>query len=165
MNVIKLHASPRPTAPPVEHLLRAISNTRSGSEEQWALQKRAYLILADLNGWKVDGKKRWCPFNDKTLQDHHFFDHQIVFNEAFVIQPYGHRDWRNQAETAAATQRRPLAVHFPPIALASIYAPGNCAFIVFTKPGHVIRWLPEQISGIAGRDRSICSGRGTDQEK
>ena len=28
---------------------------------------------------------------------------------------------------------------------ASIWSSGNCAHLVFTKPGHAMWWLPEQI--------------------
>jgi hypothetical protein len=67
-----------------------------------------------------------------------------------VVQPYDYSmPWQDIAEELAATSRRPLEVHIPPVKLASIHSPGRCWFIVFTRPGHTMRWLPEQETGIA----------------
>jgi hypothetical protein len=148
-NIIRLHDSPRPTAPPVEHLLRAIRDSRG--EEQWSLQKRAYQYFAELNGWKVGSKKRWCPFDLKVLQ-RPIFDHYRSFDKAMVTEPYAHRNWYDDGMTIAARYegRFGLAFHMSPYPTASIYSPGQCAFLIFTRPGHVMKWLPEMINGIDG---------------
>jgi hypothetical protein len=147
-NIIRLHSSPRPTAPPAGHLLRAIRN--ASGEEQWPLQQRAYQYFADLNGWKVGGKKCWCPFDLEALQNT-IFDHRRSFDKALIAEPYAHRDWYDIGMTIAARYegRFGLAFHMPPHPTASIYSPGHAAFLVFTRPDHVMKWLPEMINGIA----------------
>ena len=147
-DIIKLHDKPRPTAPPVAHLLQAIRDAKG--EEQWSLQQRAYGIFAELNGWKTGTKKPRCPFDYKFLQQP-IFDHYRSFDKAMVTQPYAHRDWYDIGMTIAARYegRFGLVFHTPPHVTASIYSPGHAAFLVFTRPDHVVKWLPEQIGGIA----------------
>src|SRR6516162_9147833 len=70
-----------------------------------------------------------------------------------------------QAEIVASLQRAPLAVHFPPVELTSFHAPGQCALIVFTRPGHVMRWLPEQTEEekrVVTKDQRVCAACGED---
>jgi hypothetical protein len=147
-NVIKLHDSPRPTAPPVGHLLRAIRDSYSDTQRR-PLQQRAYEHFAKLNGWQVGGKKKWCPFDLKVLQDR-IFDHYRCFDKALIAEPYSHVDWYDIGMTLAARHygHHGLACHMPPHRTASIYSPGRCAFLVFTRPGHVVKWLPEMVGGI-----------------
>ena len=112
-NITQFPAATRPIPPTMDRILAAIRD--APQDQVYRLQTQAIEHLAKLNGWTFGTKKRFVPFNDATLQDHHFFDHQIIFSDAFVIQPYSFRFWREKVDTIVATQRRPLAVFISPI--------------------------------------------------
>jgi hypothetical protein len=106
------------------------------------LQQRAITQFARLNGFRLGSRRRY-PF-----EQHKICDHTINLTGALIGQPYGHRDdWKQVGEAIAAEYG--LALSVPPHPLASIHFPGFCAFLVFTKPGIEVQWLPEQIVGIA----------------
>jgi hypothetical protein len=126
---------------------------------QFAIQK-----FAALNGWTIYdksfppediGKRRRSTFHTLDL---HIFDHPLYFRgdgrcSAIVTQPYN-------AVTDAAralAHRLGIACHVAPHPTASFHNPGSTLFIVFAEPGHEMKWLPEQINGIAARteDQSI----------
>ena len=78
-------------------------------------------------------------------------DHCLGFradgkNVAVVTQPYhydrAHYDRPDDARAWFAD--RGLAVHIPPDPFASFHFPGETFFIVITKTGAGVKWLPEQ---------------------
>ncbi len=145
---------PFPTIPVIvqrlwkpETVLRAIIDAANDGRPYFELMQRAANEFGRRNGWSFRGN-RFAPFDLKTMQ-HDLFDHPVSFNKALVVQPYGHHSWRDIAERFAADRRRPLEVHTPPVELASLHSPGHSMFIVFTQPGHKMKWLPEQMTGIS----------------
>jgi hypothetical protein len=130
-----------------------------------AAGKRAKEAFAELNGWKIkelnaDDLSWLIPRERRPLRSHPYrfvlagdvlldiYDHPFTCRAtvrpwkmtALVCQPYGHI---KIAEADAVAARWGLACHVPPNPLASIYYPGQCLFLVFTKPGTSVR-LPEQ---------------------
>ena len=47
-----------------------------------------------------------------------------------------------------------LALHLPPDPLASIHYPGETLFIVITKAGVAVKWLPDQDGRLMDRWQS-----------
>jgi hypothetical protein len=124
------------------------------------LQEAAAKQFAALNGWEVSAR----GFNPENIGDWshriHFisdktiWDHCLYFRErgrkkcaAIVAQPYDHF---NEAYAQSVARKYNIECHVPPFPTASIYYPGSCAFCVYTEPGHLIQWLPEQMTGIVG---------------
>jgi hypothetical protein len=107
-------------------------------------QEQAIRIFATINGFRIRGMRKYA------FDKHKICDHTIYLGGALIGQPYpaALNDWRGMGEAIAA--RYGLAFHVPPIPTASFHLPGSTLFLVFTKPGHVMTWLPEQINGIAG---------------
>jgi hypothetical protein len=64
-------------------------------------------------------------------------------------KPFNHSSWIDEIREHTTGRRYPLQAHVAPVETASFYAPGHACFIDFTRPGHVMKWLPEQIPGIA----------------
>lgn len=140
-----------------QQLHRQISQAKAEAEEAFAA----------LNGWKADGHSYFHPDaigrrNRKPLYSEHelglpddsrLFDHCINFradgrNAAVLAQPYGHVDLDACQRWAA---RLGLAVHLPPDPLASIHYPGWTYFVVITKAGVTVKWLPDQDGRLAER--------------
>jgi hypothetical protein len=131
-----------------------------------AAQDRAWKAFASLNGWKmvergapskyaVDciGKgfaaasSSWRRQSDYDVGG--IFDHVEWFHAdrrfvALVTQPYPAGrpvdDYREKLES------RGLAMHLPADPFASIHYPGACHFIVITKAGTAVKFLPEQMA-------------------
>ena len=81
------------------------------------------------------------------------FDHDVNFradgkNVAILTQPYDHVDLDAVRTWAVG---RGLEAHVPPDPLASIHYPGGTLFLVITKPGVEVRWLPDQDGRLADR--------------
>jgi hypothetical protein len=156
-----------PTAPEVQgHILREILRRHielyrcpDGGERN-VLQCRidemrceAEKAFAALNGWHINcgtfpasriGKANGYMGADIVERDHclHFHEPTRPYRRvALVTQPYN----RVIDEVAASTARLGLVTHLPPSGpWASIHFPGSTLFIVVTKPGTKVRWLPEQ---------------------
>jgi hypothetical protein len=127
-----------------------------------ALRREAAQAFADLNGWRISKSY----FGTRTLanggvhsnigyrggfdplEPHMAFDHPIHFRErqrpyrtiAIVGQPYGTpvEDARRIAADLG------LVLSAPPNLTACWHNPGDCRFLVFTRPGTQVRFLPEQ---------------------
>jgi hypothetical protein len=130
-----------------------------------ALAGEAIKAFAKLNGWRrapefydLDRLGRGAAtrtdhWNDDGYRDRAILDHPIWFYSArrFVAavgQPYppaaGDLDlWRTHLAD------RGLVLHVPPDPLASIHYPGGTIFVVVTKPGVEVRFLPEQDGRLA----------------
>jgi hypothetical protein len=122
--------------------------------------------FARLNGWKLKGRHQpnldhiglsvyarpafdW----DNRDRDHDLLDHQLWFTAArryvaAVGQPYDLDDDEIE-EWRADLAGRGLVLHVPPDPLASIHYPGATAFLVVTRPGVTVHWLPEQHGRLA----------------
>ncbi len=130
-------------------------------------QERAQQAFAALNGWKADGRGYFHPDaigrrnrqfldNEYALglpEREHLFDHCINFrangkNAAIVTQPYHCADPDACQRWAA---KRGLAIHLPPDQLASIHYPGATYFIVITRIGATVKWLPDQDGRLTAR--------------
>jgi hypothetical protein len=121
------------------------------------LQDFAEHEFASINGWTINekgfppediGRRRATTFHNQNR----LFDHCIYFRgdgkcAALVAQPYSGVS-KATNEAFAIARELGLTCHVAPHLTASIYYPGWTLFIVFTMPGHVMRWLPEQINGI-----------------
>jgi len=122
--------------------LQAEAAYQFGRLNEWRTGPRIHPFrLEDIGAFQVD---------DRCLTGSSVLDHPIHFKEreisaAVAFQPY--RDHQKHFRELAAQHR--LAVHIPPYPLASIYYPQAAFFVVLTTSEHPIRWLPEQILGIA----------------
>jgi hypothetical protein len=142
-----------------------VCSRRAAHREHDDAVKRAKEAFAEINGWKVKGERgaedlSWLLPRDQrpwpyphayvlagsVLWD--VYDHPFACRAttrpwkmtAYVSQPYRHV---KIPEAHAVAAHWGLACHVPPNPLASIYYPGQCLFLVFTKPGTSVR-LPEQ---------------------
>jgi hypothetical protein len=133
---------------------------------RWALKDLAAQEFAAINGWHVSylfplrrlGKPRGSAVQWPC-------DHALAFKQgrrpaAFVTQPYGHDAQKSIAEVRAVADNHGLTLHVPPGGAEwSIYFPGQALFLVMTKPGIEVRWLPEQytrwIAQETSRDHSV----------
>jgi len=120
--------------------------------------------FARLNGWSAHRCSGFEPqqINGGEPQDcleyldRDIFDHAIFYRTrgacaAIVGQPYVDKSCRCLDDAADIADRLGLALHVPPVRMASIHLPGGCAFLVFTSREHEIRWLPEQmVAGVSG---------------
>ena len=111
----------------------------------WGLKARP---LPDLNHLGLSVYARPAFDWSRHNQDHELLDHQLWFMAARRIiaavgQPY---DWEDDEieEWRADLAGRGLVLHIPPDPLASIHYPGRTLFLVVTRPGVEVRWLPEQ---------------------
>lgn len=130
------------------------------------LAGEAIKAFAKINGWRrapdffnLDKLGRGAPTRnnhwDDNYRDRQLLDHPIWFYKdrrfvAAVGQPYpgaaGDLDrWRSHLA------RRGLVLHVPPDPFASIHYPGGTLFVVVTKPGVEVRFLPEQDGRLADR--------------
>jgi hypothetical protein len=82
------------------------------------------------------------------VSDHDFLCREPVRPyqvSAVVCQPYND----HLPEAHAAAERLGLALHVPADPTASIWNPGSTQFLVFTRPGVTVNWLPEQKTATA----------------
>jgi hypothetical protein len=123
--------------------------------------KAAVAAFAAINGWKLSRTLSRNPGDlgratrepHKGLYsgndpDYRLFDHVLWFKAAsrFVAavgQPYDYGASKIDKERARL-RKRGFVVHVPPDPLASLHNPGNATFMVVSKPGVTVRWLPEQ---------------------
>lgn len=130
-----------------------------------ALQQTAIQQFSELNMW------RRCPdgfrledIGTKRVSDFQSwrygadiaraFDQALFFKKlgrcaAVAVQP-NHCRAEALTELDDLARRHGVALHRPPHLTASIHFPGETAFLVFTGPDVVVKWLPEQIVGIKG---------------
>jgi hypothetical protein len=117
------------------------------------MRNEAEKAFAALNGWHFNygtfpasriGKANGYTGADIVERDHclHFHEPTRPYRRvALVTQPYN----RVIDEVTESAARLGLVTHLPPSGpWASIHFPGSTLFIVVTKPGTKVRWLPEQ---------------------
>ena len=128
--------------------LRAAS--AHGETEVRKLYRAAFQEFARINDWKISSPFQPENLGRRTRRSFHsntaIFDHCAHFRSkrrcaAIVAQPYS--DCRDEATALAA--RLDIELHIPPNPRASLWAPGQAFFFVFTERGHAIQWLPEQM--------------------
>jgi hypothetical protein len=139
------------------------SSTPRGYDYQYHLQDSACERLAALNGWWTSPYKV-RPFTPadigKRSGEYHgdrwwCLDHVRYFRAggrcaALLTEPYEQHDENGLTITEQAqvlAEQCGVACHVPPHPRASFWYPGYAIAIVFTAPGHLMRWLPEQIEG------------------
>lgn len=88
------------------------------------------------DGW-YDGRK-WEPW-----MDHYWYAKRGRVSAAIITEPY-HDIPRIEG----------LQTHMPPNKFASFWFPGWTIFCVITRPGEVIKWLPEQLEWEMPNDRN-----------
>jgi hypothetical protein len=123
----------------------------------------ATTAFAKLNEWRpseVDsyglsllGRDRMFGRIRADNHDGDLLDHCVWFREgrryvAAVGQPY--LSAVDIAEARARLADRGLVLHLPPDPLASFHYPGWTLFVVVTKPGVGVRFLPEQDGRLKG---------------
>jgi hypothetical protein len=119
--------------------------------------------FAKLNGWQPSevasyglsllgrGRMSWRIRADN--HDCDLLDHCLWFREersyvAAVGQPY--LSAVDIADERAKLTARDLVLHLPPDPLASFHYPGWTLFVVVTRPGAEVKWLPEQDGRLKG---------------
>jgi hypothetical protein len=95
----------------------------------------------------------WDSLRRLGGKDHPLLDHDIWFRQdrryvAAVGQPY--LSAVGIAEARANLKARDLVLHVPPDPLASFHYPGWTLFVVVTKPGVKVCFLPEQDGRLKG---------------
>jgi hypothetical protein len=122
------------------------------------LQAKAAEQFALINGWKrahrsfALGQLARCSRARKRYEFSELtdaLDHPLWFRVsrdpvAMVGQPYHPDGERVRANIGHIVARHNLVVHTAPATYASIWYPGAAGFIVFTRPGTMVRWLPDQ---------------------
>jgi hypothetical protein len=123
---------------------------------RWTLKDLAAQEFAAINGWRACRSlfplsRLAKPCSGRTLLRWWPCDHALAFKEgrkaaAFVTQPYPDQDPQQTiAEVGRVADIHGLTLHLPPGGVhASIHYPGRTLFLVMTRPGVVVRWLPEQ---------------------
>jgi hypothetical protein len=151
----EIQAFPSPNAATVLRDIREAIDTKDHRwrGELWSFAQQEF---ARLNGWRIGGTSFAPDKIGKRPREIYYhrdnvFDHNLHFREngkaiAIVAQPYKHV-CEQQAYMAARHYN--LDCHIPPYPKASIYYPDECMFFVFTPPGIEVRWLPEQVTGLA----------------
>jgi hypothetical protein len=147
-----------PNADPCRYYLKIVPR-------ELEMQEQAAAEFGKLNGWRKSssafglGRIPGC-----TMAYPHFgyrrdvFDHVLYFRKnrrpaALAVQPYTDAGLSCIDQAQEIADQLGLALHIPPAPKASIHLPGGTVFLVFTNRDHVIKWLPEMISGVdrAGR--------------
>jgi hypothetical protein len=131
--------------------------TAFGALNEWRMAPHAFSLTA-LRDHKVRDAQCGGVFNG---YDAGFVDHPQWFREikrpyraaAIVAHLYGPgdvSDWAASARVDMGTwaARNGLTAHVPTDTWASWYFPGVCLLVVYTRPGVVIQWLPEQCAGL-----------------
>lgn len=136
-----------------------------------SLQHLALHHLAELNGWTTGPKVRAFRLRDIGRRSgnwpdyHEVLDHCCYFRgfgrcAAILAEPYEHSvAGVPMLDTARAlAERFGLACHVAPVPKAGIWYPGYSLAICFTAPGHVMAWLPEQLTGFNQREEHSNAG-------
>jgi hypothetical protein len=154
------------------HSKADLHTQRVAKQAQSAAERRGREAFAELNGWRLKSGDvndiAWMiprelrpdfPFGlimaGEVLGE--VYDHSFACRAttrpwkmtALVCQPYeyGHEPPDKMIPLARArAEQFGMACHIPPNRFASIYYPGKCLFLVFTKPGTEVKWLPEQLA-------------------
>ena len=150
----------------IHNAMRAARRSRNlpMREQADAHARRAAMdAFAELNGWRPSevasyglsllGRGR---MSGRICADNHdcdLLDHCVWFREgrryaAVVGQPY--LSAVDIAEARARLADRGLVLHLAPDPLASFHYPGWTLFVVVTKPGVRVRFLPEQDGRLKG---------------
>jgi hypothetical protein len=123
----------------------------------------AMAAFAELNGWRLSevasyglsllGRDRMSSRVRADNRECDLLDHCAWFREgrrhvAAIGQPY--LSAVDIAETRARLADRGLVLHLPPDPLASFHYPGWTLFVVVTRPGVRVRFLPEQDGRLKG---------------
>jgi hypothetical protein len=136
----------------------SLQEERSYGRDEATVKKAAIEAFASINGWIAGdsychpamlGKRNRMPREYGSIPsfyDHYFGCRKDGKNIAIVTQPYQFSD----AERSMAINRG-LELHLPPDPMASIYYPGRTFFIVVTRPGVTVEWLPEQDGRMMGK--------------
>jgi hypothetical protein len=137
----------------------AIARPRDGANDAYPIAKRAAHLFAQTNDWRWHPSFSFPPeylgkYGDEYWSRPSWCDHALFFrgqiegkrgwpNIAIAGQPY---QWSEDVCTELADlERRGFVVHTPPGGdRASIHFPGKTLFIVVTRPGVIVKWLPEQ---------------------
>ena len=139
-------------------LLRGIRRSILQSDNDNQKQKDATSrVFAYLNRWEYHptkhpfclhglhaGKLQHCgcaEANRGVLRYPLVFTDQLKQPAAIVGQSYSN----DAAEVRRIAKQYGLEVHQPPARYASIFYPGACDFHVFSRPGTLVQWLPEQM--------------------
>lgn len=131
---------------------------RTAEQEETRAGRAAVEVFAAVNGWKrapascsLDclgrGLSTRSYFWSGDNEDHDLLDHGVWFRGAqryvaVLGQPYMAAvdlpEWRD------CLAARGFALHVPPDPLASFHFPGSTLFVVVTRSGATVRFLPEQ---------------------
>jgi hypothetical protein len=136
-------------------------------------QKAAAKAFAEINGWRTapaffdlgrlgrgapTRSHHWADNSrDRQLLDHplwFYFQRRFV---AAVGQPY--RPAVDLVRWRAHLTERGFTLHVPPDPLASFHYPGSTLFVVVTRPGVRVRFLPEQDGRLKGLWRDWLKNR------
>jgi hypothetical protein len=130
------------------------------------LQHKAAVAFAEYNGLKLSksafsisrmgnfGPDYRYDVSTPTL-DHCLYFRQHGRNAAIVAQPYA-KTLEPIFDAKQLAQSLGLTCHVPPQPWCSFWFPRWTLFLVFTKPDHVIRFFPEQVSwGIPDQRRRV----------
>lgn len=150
-----------------ERLLRDIRDAidrRAHQQERRELQANAAFQFAAINGWsptirpfglayidfgRTDRRRPTHPdFCEGSVLDHPLYFRSSGKSAAIVAQPYAASG--KDCEACSLARSYGIECHSPPSSTASIWYPGSTSFFVFVSPGVEVRWLPEQVNGIAG---------------
>jgi hypothetical protein len=156
----------------IHNAMRALHQSRKLAlwEQEDARRKHTCTLqsaidaFANLNGWRgtkyhfygldLLGRSTMSdPLRRLGSRDCSLLDHDIWFRRdrryiAAIGQPY-----LSDVDIAAARanlKARNLVLHVPPDPLASFHYPGWTLFVVVTKPGVEVRFLPEQDGRLKG---------------
>jgi hypothetical protein len=135
------------------NITRAISQRAHTTPHYEAAEQR----FGAINGWHVCGQFAIERLGRSYRVDHSgklrasWLDHPIYYKQrtgyryfecvAIVGQPYGNSEFDQLAAMVASGEYK---IHTPPDVAAAIHYPGAAMFIVLTRPGVRVRWLPEQ---------------------
>jgi hypothetical protein len=125
------------------------------------LQEQAVAAFGKLNGWRkssgfgLDQLAGHKPSNYLEYPCRGIFDHALFYKirgrpAAIVGQPYPGKRFACISAAMDIADRLGLALHIPRMTMASVHLPGGCAFLVFCRRDHQIKWLPEQFRGVPG---------------
>jgi hypothetical protein len=162
----------------IHSAMRALHRSRDLSRMEQMMAKladaRAHQAAVDAfaerNGWRPSevasyglsllGRDRMSGRIRADNHDCDLLDHCVWFREerryvAVAGQPY--LSDVDIAKTRVRLAERDLVLHVPPDPLASLHYPGWTLFVVVTKPGVEVRFLPEQDGRLKGLWRDWLS--------
>jgi hypothetical protein len=122
-------------------------------ERQYARQHELAKQFGKINKWKLTttqfGLDEFGRRQPRPQRTDGGFDHALYYRDcygrfaAIVNQPYDRPDYCRGTGRASSYD---LTWQTPPEPYASIWYPGFTRFIVITRPGQDICWLPEQVA-------------------